>query len=244
MMTLTFRRRQEISMLTVLCMVLSLWTFTAPKAHAGFLQSAGGLLKTVVINGGALAAGYMGGVLGIALGGGPIGMVAGAVGGFILGKKVLTWTTASVANAATVAGAVAGGLLCAGMGLPLLAAGVVGGALIARFGAQLIGKLFKKVTGKPAPVVDLKAQDAKAQEFINQLSKGTPAAASPAPATPTKQAVEPSKTDATQGAYEKYLAAYKAYMAATQSGNAAAAQKAYAEYKTNLDLYNASLGKK
>ncbi len=243
MMTLTIRRRRELSVFLVLGMILSLSTISVPKVQAGLLQSVGSLLKTVVINGGALAAGYMGGVLGIALGGGPIGMVAGAVGGFIIGKKVLTWTTASVANAATVGGAIAGGLLCAGMGFPLLAAGVVGGALVARFGAQLIGKLFKKVTGKPAPYVDLKAQDAKAQEFINQLTQPspTPAAATPAPAA---KAIEPDKADPSQGAYEKYLAAYKAYMNATQNGNAAEAQKAYAEYKKNLDLYNASLGKK
>ncbi|RCK80916.1 MAG: hypothetical protein OZSIB_2804 [Candidatus Ozemobacter sibiricus] len=243
MKTLTFRHRRELSVFLVLGMVLSLSTVTVPKVQAGILQTAGSLLKTVVINGGALAAGYMGGVLGIALGGGPIGMVAGAVGGFIIGKKVLTWTTASVANAATVGGAIAGGLLCAGMGFPLLAAGVVGGALVARFGAQMISKLFQKVTGKPAPVVDLKAQDAKAQAFIDQLTKPAPAAAAPAPA-PVAKAIEPDRVDPSQGAYEKYLAAYKAYMTATQNGNAAEAQKAYAEYKKYLDLYNASLGKK
>jgi len=243
MMAITYHRRQEISIFLVLGMILSLWTVLPKPVHAGILSSAGSLLKTVVIQGGALAAGYMGGVLGMAVGGGPIGMVAGAVGGYIVGKKVLTWTTSSVANFATVGGAIAGALLMAGMGLPLLAAGVVGGALIGRFGAQLIGKLFKKVTGNSAPVVNMAEQDKKAQEFINQLSQGN----SPAPATnpaPAKPAVEPSQADPSQGAYERYLAAYKSYMTASQSGNSAEAQKAYAEYKKNLDLYNASLGKK
>lgn len=244
MHTMTLRNRQGISMLLVVSMLISTWLAVPMPVKAGILGSVGNIAKAVVVNGGALVAGYMGGVLGMALGGGPIGMVAGGVGGFILGKKVLGWATSSFANVATVAGAVAGGVLLAGAGLPLLLAGVVGGALLGRGLVTLI----KKLTGKSASIVQItgvnKEEDKQSQEFMNYLahSSGTNPAAAPAAAAPAiTQSVQEAPANGGQDAYNKYLASYRAYMDATQKGNSELAKSAYIDYQKNLTAYQASM---
>ncbi|MBF0501625.1 MAG: hypothetical protein HQM09_15910 [Candidatus Riflebacteria bacterium] len=245
MNTLTQTHVKSISRLLILSMLLSCWLAIPMPAKAGVLKTAGQYLKTAVVTGGALAAGYMGGVLGIAVGGGPIGMAAGAVGGYVVGKKIMGWTTASFANAATVAGAVGGGLLVMGMGAPVLAVGVIGGALIGRSVAALI----KKITGKSSPMVSVKAvpqskvDDAKSQDFINHLlpaSKAPVAAPVAATPTPAPVAVAPAAADIGQDSYNRYLSSYKAYIEASQNGDAAAAQKCFSEYQKNLAAYQAS----
>ena len=147
MMTMTYNQRQSISTMLLISMLFSMWLTVAPigQVHASLLGKVGSVAKSLFVNVGALAAGAFGGVLGMAVGGGPLGMAVGAVGGYIVGKKVLNWTTSSVANFATVAGAIAGGALCIGMGFPMLAVGVIGGGLIARL-AVTAAKLFGKKT--------------------------------------------------------------------------------------------------
>ncbi len=246
MLTLTIRRRQELSILVIFSIVFSFLTITPVPAKAGILSSIGSTLGTVgkflAVQGGGLVAGYFGAVLGIALGGGPIGMVAGGVGGYIIGKKLMTWATTNLTNFATLAGAVGGGLLLAGCGFPMIAVGVVGGALLARG----IAWLWKKLTGKaktPEVAVTVTEQDNKAQAFINSLSSSSTTTATPAPAATTAKPATPAPTPTNNGqdAYNKYLDAYKAYMAATSKGDAAAAQASYAEYKKYLAEYNATL---
>lgn len=245
MYTMTVKIRQEISMLLVVTMLISTWLAVPMPAKAGILGSLGKIAKTVVVTGGALVAGYMGGVLGMALGGGPIGMVVGGVGGFILGKKVLGWATSSFANVATVAGAVAGGVLLAGAGLPLLLAGVVGGALLGRG----LFTLIKRLTGRAPGLVKItgvnKAEAKQSQEFMNYLahSSGTNPAAAPAAAVPaiTQSVQEAPAASGGQDAYNKYLASYRAYMDATQKGNSELAKKAFVDYQKNLTAYQASM---
>ncbi|HAE40705.1 MAG TPA: hypothetical protein DCG57_19045 [Candidatus Riflebacteria bacterium] len=251
MMTMTYSQRQNVSTMLLISMLFSLWVAVSPvgQLHASFLAKAKDIGKAIFVNVGAVGAGLAGGALGMALGGGPLGMAAGAIGGFIVGKKVLNWTTSSVANFATVVGAVAGGALCIGMGFPMLAVGVIGGGLIARLAVMGVSKLFGKKT------VVLKQSDidpaaaakerAEAADFMAKMTgtstvpvtsgstvkKTTSAAAAP-------EAKAPAKAVDSQTAYSNYLAAYKQYMEATQKGNAALAKSAYTEYKTNLDLYN------
>ncbi len=246
MMTMTYNQRQSISTMLLISMLFSMWLTVAPigQAHASLLGKVGSVAKSLFVNVGAIAAGAFGGVLGMAVGGGPLGMAVGAVGGYIVGKKVLNWTTSSVANFATVAGAIAGGALCIGMGFPMLAVGVIGGGLIARLAVTAAQKLFgkKTVTLKQGDIdpAAAAAESAATADFIAKLNakeepapvvkKEEPKAAAPAATTPT---VKDSQT-----AYNNYLAAYKQYMEATQKGDATLAQTAYKEYKANLDLYN------
>jgi len=248
MMTMTYNQRQSISTMLLVSMLFSLWVAVAPvtPVHASLFSSVGGAAKSIFVNVGAIAAGAFGGVLGMAVGGGPLGMAVGAVGGYIVGKKVLNWTTSSVANFATVAGAVAGGALCIGMGFPMLAVGVIGGGLIARLAVKGIQKLFgnKNVTIKQSDIDPdaAKAESAATADFIAKLNSGssTPSTATVTKAEPKPAAAAPAATiKDSQTAYNNYLAAYQKYMAATQKGDATAAKEAYTDYKTNLDLYNA-----
>lgn len=246
MMTMTYDRRQNVSLMLVLSMVFSLWVAVAPMTpvHASLLGSVKNVAKSIFVNVGAIAAGAFGGVVGMAVGGGPLGMAVGAVGGYIVGKKVLNWTTSSVANFATVAGAIAGGALCLGMGFPMLAVGVIGGGLVARLAVKGFQKLFgnKTVTLKQSDIDPnaAKAESAATADFLAKLNaKSEPAAV--VKAEPVKTAAPVAATPAvkdSQTAYNNYLAAYKSYMDATQKGDATLAKSAYTEYKTNLDLYN------
>lgn len=135
------------------------------------------------------------------------------------------------------------------MGFPLLAVGVVGGALIARG----IATLIKKLTNKSAPVVNtsaltLKQQEKEAEAYLaakkadaaKEAAAAKAAATKAKAATTTATAAKASSTtvDSPQVAYDKYLAAYKQYMAATQKGDATAAKKAYSEYKLYLGMYD------
>ncbi len=244
MYSMTLNQRQNVSMLLMLSMLFSLWVSVAP-IQAGLLGTVGKVAKAIFVNGGAVATGVLGAAVGAALGGGPLGMAAGGIGGFIVGKKVLNWTTSSVANFATVAGAVAGGALCIGMGFPMLAVGVIGGGLIARLAVSAASKLF----GKKMPMIAesqvnpaaAQAESDAAAAWIAELNKKNETAAAPAvkeepkPAEPVKSTPEVKDS---QTAYDRYTVAYKNYMAATQKGDAALAQAAYSEYKTYLALYN------
>jgi hypothetical protein len=250
MMTMTYDQRQNVSTMLLVSMLFSLWFAVAPigPAHASFLGKVKDIGKSIFVNVGAIAAGLGGGALGMALGGGPLGMAVGAIGGYIVGKKVLNWTTSSVANFATVAGAIAGGALCIGMGFPMLAVGVIGGGLIARLAVTAISKLFgkKEVMLKQSDIDPAAAakEQAEAADFMAKMTgTSTVPVASPASGSKTTSAaaapqITTPKVVDSQTAYSNYLAAYKQYMDATQKGNAAAAQKAYSEYKKNLDLYN------
>jgi hypothetical protein len=246
MYVLAYKQRQNVSLLLVLSMLFSLWAITGGQVQAGILGKIGGVAKTIFVNAGAVATGVLGAAVGAALGGGPLGMAAGGVGGFIVGKKVLNWTTSSMANFATVAGAVAGGALCLGMGFPMLAIGAIGGGLIARMAVKAAGKLF----GKKTPMVSntqidpaaAQKENAAAAAFLDSMNKKKESASvsAKAPEEPAKS--KPVKSSSgikdSQAAYERYTAAYKNYMEATQKGDAALAQSAYKEYKEYLGLYN------
>lgn len=244
MYTLALRQKQNLSLIMALSMIFSVWFVTMTPVDASILSTVANVGKSIFVNGGALAAGAFGGVLGAAVGGGPLGMAAGAIGGFIVGKKVLNWTVSSFANFATVAGAIAGGALTLGMGLPMMAVGIIGGGLLARFATSAIAKIFGK---KPLVIkksdIDPRAaaaESAAAADFIAGMNKEpatttvTAPAAAPAPVSPPSNDIKDSQT-----AYEKYVAAYKGYMEATQKGDAQVAQAAYGEYRKYLDLYNA-----
>lgn len=247
MMSITYSQRHNLSMMLVLSMMFSLWFTVAPvgQLQASILGSVKNIAKSVFVNVGAVAAGLAAGAIGMAVGGGPLGMAVGGIGGYIVGKKVLNWTVSSTANFATVAGAIAGGALCIGMGFPMLAVGVIGGGLIARLAAKGLAKLFGK---KPVMVkqsdIDPAAAAAESAAvgnfFANMNNKTEPAAVVKEPVAQADNSSSFNVGDS-QSAYTSYVAAYKTYMEATQKGDAALAKSSYTEYKKNLDLYNALL---
>ncbi len=253
MFSLTYNRRQSLSILLVLSMVFSMWMTVAPQnqANAGILSSLGNIAKSVFVNVGALAAGAMTAVVGAAVGGGPLGMAVGGVAGFFLGKKVLKWTTSSAANFATVAGAIAGGFLCAGMGFPMLAIGVVGGGLVSRLLVKGVSALVKKITGSSNLLItsgDIDENAAKAENdamaaYLASLQKDEPVVSTQTveEETATKTTSSTSEAKDSQTAYNNYTKAYEEYISCTQKGDVEGSKKAYESYRTNLTLYQSLL---
>ncbi len=240
MMTMTYNRRQGLSILLVLSMIFSMWLTVSPMNHAdaGILSAVGGIAKSLFVNVGALAAGAMTAVVGAAVGGGPLGMAIGGVAGFFIGKKVLNWTTSSVANFATVAGAIGGGLLCAGMGFPMLAIGVLGGGLVSRLLVKGVSALIKKVTGGGSIIikksdVDSAAAAAEDAEMAAYMQKRA--------AEEQQKVAQPTEAVDSQTAYNNYIAAYEKYVACTQNGDAKGAKAAYEDYSKNMSLYQSLL---
>ena len=240
-MTMTYNRRQGLSLLLVLSMIFSMWMTVSPmnQADAGILSAVGGIAKSLFVNVGALAAGAMTAVVGAAVGGGPLGMAIGGVAGFFVAKKVLNWTTSSVANFATVAGAIGGGLLCAGMGFPMLAIGVIGGGLVSRLLVKGVSALINKISGGKSLIVkksDINeeaaaAENAEIAAYIRKME---------ADESTNKKTVQPSQIDS-QTAYNNYVAAYDKYVECTQKGDVKGAQAAYQDYSENMKLYQSLL---
>ncbi len=244
MFSMAYNRRQSLSILLILSMIFSMWMAVAPQknvANAGILSSVGNIAKSLFISVGGLAGGAMGAVLGAAVGGGPLGMAIGGVAGYFISKKVLKWTTSSVANFATVAGAVAGGFLCAGMGLPMLAIGILGGGIVSRLLVKGIDALIKKIKGSSVFVKksDLDEETAKAEnaeitayiDSINEKYSNT---------TTTTTSTTKKQIDS-QTAYNNYMEAYNEYVACTSKGDAQGAKAAFKKYEENMELYQSLL---
>lgn len=251
MLALSFNSRQNISVMLVLSMLFSIWLTVAPvnRAEASFLGNIGSTAKSIFVNVGGLAAGALAAVAGMAIGGGPLGMAIGGLAGFIVGKKVLNWTTSSVANFATVAGAIGGGLLCAGMGFPMLAIGVIGGGLLGRLITKGVTALFGK--GKNIVVaksdMDPAAAAKESQEIGDYLAalnasnaKSSPAAKSTYVNVETTSSPNAVPTNSEE-AYQRYSAAYKEYTEAAQQGDSTKAKAALESYRKYFELYSALL---
>lgn len=253
MFAMTYNRRQSLSILLVLSMFFCMWMTVSPlnSANAGILKSVGNIAKSIFVNVGALAAGAMTAVLGAAVGGGPLGMAIGGVAGYFVGKKVLNWTTSSVANFATVAGAVAGGFLCAGMGFPMLAIGIIGGGLVSRLLVKGISALIKKITGGSTALIKkgdidpdaAQQESAEVTSFIESLnaSNETTTATVKEEAKPAKEVSSSYEIKDSQTAYNNYIAAYQEYISCTQKGDVEGAKKANEVYTKNMELYQSLL---
>ena len=238
MMTMTYNRRQGLSIFLVLSMIFTMWISVCPvnRAEAGILSAVGGIAKSLFVNAGALAGGALTAVVGAAVGGGPLGMAVGGVAGFFATKKALNWTTKSFANFATVAGAVAGGFLCAGMGFPMLAVGVLGGGLVSRLLVKGVGALVSKITGgKSVSVsnVDIdeeaaKRESAAVEEYLNRMQREEESAS---------VVNKPVLSITSQDAYNRYVSAFQRYSDCAQKGDAQGAQAAMKEYQENMELY-------
>ena len=70
MMTMTYNRRQGLSIFLVLSMIFTMWISVCPvnRAEAGILSAVGGIAKSLFVNAGALAGGALTAVVGAAVG--------------------------------------------------------------------------------------------------------------------------------------------------------------------------------
>jgi hypothetical protein len=121
--TLTFRRRQEISMLVMFSMLLSFLVVAPTPARAGFFSA----IKNIFTVGASLMAGLVGGGIGLAVGGIP-GMLIGGIGASLLTFGMLNWV---------------------GNHLPELTGAAVGVAIGSRFGflGGLAGAIIGAIVG-------------------------------------------------------------------------------------------------
>ena len=119
MMHMTYRRRQELSIVLMITMVGSFLAVSPAPAEAGFLSG----LKTLFTVGTSLMAGLVGGGIGLAVGGLP-GMLIGGIGASLLTYGALNW---------------------AGNHLPELAGASAGAVIGSRFG--VFGTLIGMITG-------------------------------------------------------------------------------------------------
>ena len=253
MMTMTYNRRQGLSLLLVLSMIFTMWLTVSPMNHAdaGILSAVGNVAKSIFVNVGALAGGALTAVVGAAIGGGPLGMAIGGVAGFLATKKVLNWTTSSFANFATVAGAIGGGMLCAGMGFPMLAVGVLGGGLVSRLLVKGVSALVEKITGSSTLAVgaaEINEEAAKAESeavmsFIQSMQSEEETVSVATPKTTVTTPVVEKRADVkdSQTAYNNYIEAYQKYVQCAQNGDAEGAKAAYEVYRSNLSLYQTLL---
>lgn len=236
-MTTTYSRRKGLSILLVLSMFFSILFTVSPinEANAGVLGLVGSIAKTALVNVGALAGGAMAAVLGAAVGGGPLGMGIGAVAGYTVTKKVLNWATSDLSNFATVAGAVAGGLLCAGMGFPMLAIGVLGGGIVSRLLVKGVSALINKAknASNKSDGVDVNYY---LDNIKNRYSTTTSSTVVKSSEIKSNNGVKDSQT-----AYNNYIAAYEEYVKCAQKGDKTGAQAAYEKYTSNMSLYQSLL---
>ena len=230
-MNTTYMRRNSVAVLLMISIIFSL---IAPTVGAKILDSINrGLNKMgsairkgvnwmnnavdkgrgFVIGTAAVGSGLMMGLGGAIIGGlcfGPVGLIAGAVGGYFLGK----FLTKSIlkSNLPMIVGGVIGGALTATMGLPAILCGVFIGAVAGRFLAK--GKIGN-------------------DRVFNVSSSGTPATAG-APSANSEVLLREDTTamSTNMNAQQEYQHAYKMYVEATQKGDSKAAQqwlKAYQE---------------
>ena len=222
-MSRTKLRGQATAMLVLFSLIFS---FFAPVAEAGVVDSinrginkvGAGIRKGVnwlnntvdkgrglIIGTAAVGSGIMMGLGGAIIGGlcfGPVGLIAGAVGGYFLGK-FLTKTILH-SSLPMIVGGVIGGALTATMGLPAILCGVFIGAVAGRF-------LAKGTIGN--------------DRVFSVAPSGTPATAGGPMADTTVLMRESTAMSGDAQAQQEYQHAYKMYVEAVQQGDEAATKK-------------------
>ncbi len=231
--------------------ILSLFVLAVQPVQAGVIDSVKSAVDSArkwVINLGAIPAGIVMGltgaaVLGIALG--PIGIIAGGIGGYFLGKGLVKWIFSGEGKIAMglcgIAGACIGG---ATMGIPGAILGGIIGAAVGKFLAS--GRLIAKSAEVTAEAQSI--QDQKASAFISHMKKNgnqEALAVSSGESMASKPVlkVKNSLKSFKQKLYEKYQAAYKKYTQALQKGDQEEAKKSLTQYQKYHSEYQKSLGK-
>ncbi|MBU1108800.1 MAG: hypothetical protein KKB51_19140 [Candidatus Riflebacteria bacterium] len=178
----------------------------------------------------------------------PLGMLAGAVGGWIIGGIVTSYATGSLTNLATVGGAAAGMAALATFGPIGFVAGALLGGLLGKVAMGLLHKgdnaatggiLF--MTGDSASTAGSTSGVALAPEVPMSLESTAPvpvtSSVADAPVTIAPTTEEINNADAA------YRNAYQAYIGATREGNSQSISEAHKSYLQALEDYKKLTGK-
>lgn len=236
MKSITMAWHKQINVLLVLSIIASFFILPATTpAKAGILSTIycklGPVLKIAgriggAVAGASLAAGFVP----------PLGMIAGAIGGWIIGGVITDYATGSLTNLAMLGGGVAGAMAL-GPGVVGTVGGFLLGALVGRIGMGVLRSADKKITGG---LLLQKGSAGAGQSLAPSgvtVTSGVTGAVTVNAQTPTTTAV--SADQQAKEVQAKYQTAYQNYINATQGGDAKninaahkAYQEAYREYQT------------
>lgn len=179
----------------------------------------------------------------------PLGLIAGAIVGWIAGGIITGYATSSLTHLATLAGAAGGAMALASFGPVGYVAGILGGAFLAKKamgllyeadGATTGGVVFSRMpTGEGAAAPT-------APSITNKTVTYSQAPAAPVTAIANKSTAVASKislTDKIREADKKYQKAYKDYVAATKLNVASKIEAANKAYRSAYEAYKKLTGK-
>lgn len=239
-------RNRKFNLFIVFTMVVTLFGVPA-TAEAGILGKTLQAIRPFASVAGKVA----GAVAGATLCAGfvpPLGMLAGAVGGWIVGGIVTNYATGSLGKLASIGGAAVGVVALSSFG-PV---GYVGGALVGgwlgKTAMGLLQKTDRKATGGILFMTG-NQQPAAAPAGPVALSPEIPASFDQAPSQVTS-AVEPTATSQIEPTSEdlrnadaEYQRAYQAYVTATREGSSENIAEAHKAYLKAFESYKALTGK-
>ncbi|MBF0498519.1 MAG: hypothetical protein HQM09_00165 [Candidatus Riflebacteria bacterium] len=230
---MTIRQRRSMNMILVLSIITSFFILPASPVRAGLLSNVWSSMRPLL----SIAGRIGGAVAGASLAAGfcpPVGMIAGAIGGWIVGGMITDFASGSLTNLATLAGAAAGAMAL-GPSVLGMAGGFLLGGFLGKTAFGLIRSLDCKLTG--GRLFDRGAKSSGTALTPSAASSVTTTNVMPVTSNQSKTPVV-SADQAIRDAQAKYQQAYQAYISATQGGDAAnissansAYLKAYAEYK-------------
>lgn len=237
---------------TFLVCLLTFSMLAAPMAaEAGILSS---ILRAVRPMAG-IAGNIAGAVAGVTLGSAfvpPLGMLIGGVAGWIVGGIIANHGSASLANLATIGGAVVGGMALASMGPIGYVIGGLAGGWLGRTAMNLLQGADRRHTGG---VLFMTGEGTSVSAPTGISSSGPvtfsggeiPAtfnqAPAQAPAPVTDQTVQIQVQDFTPSTEEireadaEYRAAYQEYLRVSREGNAEKIRSAYSRYNEAIETY-------
>jgi hypothetical protein len=182
----------------------------------------------------------------------PLGMIAGGIGGWIVGGIVTGYGTGSLSNLATLAtlgGAVAGAMALASFGPLGYVAGALAGGFLGRTAMKLLHTADREATGGI-----LFLNNNNNNSGSSTVVGGAPALApeiprahdqviAPAPISEgTGQATTITTQDEIREAEARYRNAYNDYIAATRNNKASEIKKAHEKYIAAFEAYKKLTG--
>lgn len=178
----------------------------------------------------------------------PLGMLAGAVGGWIVGGIVTNYGTASLGNLASIGGAALGVMALSSFG-PV---GYVGGALVGGWLGKTAMNLLQKtdrkttggilfMTGNQQPAATPAGPVALSPEIPASFDQAPSPVATNVEAAATAQA-EPTSEEV-RNADAAYQKAYQTYVSATREGSSDKIAEAHKAYLEAFASYKALTGK-
>ena len=235
-------KKKMISMFLIFSLFITFFSFPTP-ARAGMLGSLLCKIRPFAhtlgkIGGAVVGASFCGAFLP------PLGLLAGAIGGWIAGGIITNYATGSLTHLATLAGAACGAMALASFGPIGYVAGVLAGGYLAR---KVMGLVYRADQATTGGMIFSRMAPARAGSRASapvMSTSSAPVTYSKLPTAPVTAIVNNTKIathsikDKIKAAAKKYKDAYKRYIAATKLNNASKISKAnklygaaYREYK-------------